>query len=75
MAYVSAAGQRPEDALGKDETPAAESTDIPEADSAPNESPELAPSAKAAVPEQPEEDDDEDDEDEGSRKRFVKKYD
>ena len=69
MAYVSAAGQRPEDALKEEETPATESTDIPEADST---SP--APTAETTASEQPEEDED-DDEDEGTRKRFVKKYD
>ena len=73
MAYVSAAGQRPEDALGEDEVPAAESTDTPEADSNPTES--SAPSPEATAPEQSQEEDEEDDEDEGSRKRFVKKYD
>ena len=50
MAYVSAAGQRPEDALGEDEAPAAESTDTPEADSNPTES--SAPSPEATAPEQ-----------------------
>lgn len=69
MAYVSAAGQRPEDALKEEETPATESTETPEADST---SP--APNAETATSEQPEEDED-DDEDEGTRKRFVKKYD
>ena len=73
MAYVSAAGQRPEDALGEDEAQAAESTDTPEADSNPTES--SAPSPEATAPEQSQEKDEEDDEDEGSRKRFVKKYD
>ncbi len=73
MAYVSAAGQRPEDALGEAEAPAAESTDTPEADSNPTES--SAPSPEATAPEQSQEEDEEDDEDEGSRKRFVKKYD
>ena len=73
MAYVSAAGQRPEDALGEDEAPAAESTDTLEADSNPTES--SAPSPEATAPEQSQEEDEEDDEDEGSRKRFVKKYD
>ena len=73
MAYVSAAGQRPEDALGEDEAPAAESTDTPEADSNPTES--SAPSPEATTPEQSQEEDEEDDEDEGSRKRFDKKYD
>ena len=73
MDYVSAAGQRPEDALGEDEAPAAESTDTPEADSNPTES--SAPSPEATAPEQSQEEDEEDDEDEGSRKRFVKKYD
>lgn len=73
MAYVSAAGQRPEDALGEDEAPAAESTDTPEADSNPSES--SAPSPEVTAPEQSQEEDEEDDEDEGSRKRFVKKYD
>ena len=73
MAYVSAAGQRPEDALGEDEAPAAESTDTPETDSNPTES--SAPSPEATAPEQSQEKDEEDDEDEGSRKRFVKKYD
>lgn len=69
MAYVSAAGQRPEDALKEEVTPATESTDTPEADST---SP--APNAETTTSEQPEEDED-DDEDEGTRKRFVKKYD
>ena len=73
MAYVSAAGQRPEDALGEDEAPAAESTDTPKADSNPTEP--SAPSPEATAPEQSQEKDEEDDEDEGSRKRFVKKYD
>ena len=68
MAYVSAAGQRPEDALKQEENPAAESTGTPEADSNPTES-------SAPAPEQSQEEDEEDDEDEGSRKRFVKKYD
>ena len=67
MAYVSAAGQRPEEALGEDEAPAVESSDAPKADSNPTES-----SAPATAPEQSQE---EDEEDEGSRKRFVKKYD
>ena len=71
MAYVSAAGQRPEDALREEEAPAAESTDTPEADSNPTESSAPSPSA----PEQSQEEDEEDDEDEGSRKLFVKKYD
>ncbi len=69
MAYVSAAGQRPEDALKEEETPATESTDTPEADLT---SP--AHTAETTASEQPEEDED-DDEDEGTRKRFVKKYD
>ena len=69
MAYVSASGKRPEDALKEEETSATESTDTPEADST---SP--APTAETATSEQPEEDED-DDEDEGTRKRFVKKYD
>jgi len=69
MAYVSAAGQRPEDALKEEENPAAESTGTPEADPTPTPIP-----AETATSEQPEEDED-DDEDEGSRKRFVKKYD
>ena len=67
MAYVSAAGQRPEDALKEEENPTAESTGTPGADSTPTALP-----AEAATPVQPEEDEDED---EGSRKRFVKKYD
>ena len=69
MAYVSAAGQRPEDALKEEENPATESTGTPEADPTPTAIP-----AETATSEQPEEDED-DDEDEGSRKRFVKKYD
>ena len=73
MAYVSAAGQRPEDALKQEENPAAESTGTPEADSNPTES--SAPAPEATAPEQSQEEDEEDDEDEGSRKRFVKKYD
>jgi len=72
MAYVSAAGQRPEDALKEEENPTAESTGTPEADPTPTALP--AEAAEAATPVQPEEDED-DDEDEGSRKRFVKKYD
>ena len=75
MAYVSAAGQRPEDALGEDEAPAAESTDTPEADSNPTESSAPSTSPEATAPDQSQEEDVEDDEDEGSRKRFVKKYD
>ena len=75
MAYVSAAGQRPEDALEEDEAPATESTDTPEADSNPTESSAPSTSPEATAPEQSQEEDEEDDEDEGSRKRFVKKYD
>ena len=66
MAYVSAAGQRPEDALKEEENPTAESTGTPEADPTPTVVP-----AETATSEQPEEDEDDD---EGSRKRFVKKY-
>ena len=75
MAYVSAAGQRPEDALEQDEAPAAESTDTPEADGNPTESSAPSTSPEATAPDQSQEEDVEDDEDEGSRKRFVKKYD
>ena len=75
MAYVSAAGQRPEDALEEDEAPATESTNTPETDSNPTESPAPSNSPEATTPEQSQEEDEEDDEDEGSRKRFVKKYD
>ena len=69
MAYVSAAGQRPEDALKEGENPAVESSGTPEG--AP---PQPAAPTETATPTQPEEDED-DDEHEGSRKRFVKKYD
>ena len=74
MAYVSAAGQRPEDALEEVGTQTAESTDTADANPSSPESSEPAQSPEATTPEQSDEDVEEDDE-EDNRKRFVKKYD
>lgn len=80
MAYVSAAGQRPEDAVDDDSTeePSEETTPPSEtaeesvqADSEPSD--ESAPPAATAEPAP--DANDEDDEEETGRKRFVKKYD
>ena len=75
MAYVSAAGQRPEDALEEEGTQTAESTDTADANPSSPEPSEPAQSPEATTPEQSDEDVEEDDDEEDNRKRFVKKYD
>ncbi len=62
MAYVSAAGQRPEDALDESEPTEDKGEPTPDAP---------APEPVSDAPEPGDEDED----DEGPRKRFVKKYD
>ena len=74
MAYVSAAGQRPEDALEEEGTQTAEPTDTADANPSSPEPSEPAQSPEATTPEQSDEDVEDDDE-EDNRKRFVKKYD
>jgi hypothetical protein len=58
MAYVTAAGKTPEEALEEESAPEAEPETKPEADAAPDT----------------DADENDEEEEEGSRKRFVKKY-